>query len=277
LLICVGILSFAIRKTHQQTAALKAETIRLKQLLTDCQDGGKKCINDLHVEKIKYEAAEARMSDMVSLVESSTSELATLQTRQIEANKELAEFRDFTNRFRSMIDSGKLNTSIRRGRMVVNLPAKVLFPSGSAELSVDGQEAISKVTKILRQIKNRRFIVAGHTDTIKIGKADFSSNWDLSAARAVHVTEAMIKSGMNSAKLVASGFSRFDPIADNRTEDQRQKNRRMEIILEPYLPDIPKPEQPEEQKYRRSAHQPEGSKAKEAQAEKKKYRRLPRL
>ncbi|MCP4196874.1 MAG: OmpA family protein [Proteobacteria bacterium] len=213
------------------------------------------------------------MSDMVSLVESSTSELATLQTRQIEADKELAEFKDFTTRFRGMIDSGKLNTSIRRGRMVVNLPAKVLFLSGSAELSVDGQEAISQVTKILRQIKNRRFIVAGHTDTIRIGKADFSSNWDLSAARAVHVTEAMIKSGMNPARLVASGFSQFDPIADNRTENQRQKNRRMEIIMEPYLPDIPQPEQPEEHKYRRSAHQPEGSKAKAAQAEKKKYRR----
>jgi chemotaxis protein MotB len=216
------------------------------------------------------------MSDMISLVRSSTSELATLQTQQMNTVKELAEFKDFTSKFRSMIDTGKLNTSIRRGRMVVNLPAKVLFPSGSAELSDDGQKAISQVTKILHQIKGRRFIVAGHTDNIRIGKADFSSNWDLSAARAVHVTEAMIESGMNPSKLVASGFSQFDPIEGNRTEKQRQKNRRIEIILEPYLPDIPKPEEPEDQKYRRPADPPNGVKPKEAEAEDQKYRRSPR-
>ena len=275
LLICIGTLSFYLRKARKQTAVMNGETMRLTQLLTNCQNDGKTCRDDLYSEQIKYEAAEARMSDMVSLVESSTSELATLQTRQMKTDQELAEFKEFTAKFRSMIDTGKLNTSIRRGRMVVNLPAIVLFPSGSTELSREGQKAISQVTKILRQIKDRRFIVAGHTDTVKIGKADFSSNWDLSAARAVHVTEAMINSGMNPARLVASGFSQFDPIADNRTEKQRQKNRRIEIILEPYLPDIAEPKQPEEPKYRRSAPRPEGSAATEAKAEEKKYRRSP--
>jgi chemotaxis protein MotB len=157
--------------------------------------------------------------------------------------------------------------------MVVNLPAKVLFPSGSAELSEDGQKAISQVTKILRQIKDRRFIVAGHADNIGIGKADFSSNWDLSAARAVRVTEAMIKSGMNPARLVASGFSQFDPIAGNQTEKQRQTNRRMEIILEPYLPEIPRPEKPEKQRYRRSTGPSDDSELEKTQADEQKYNR----
>ncbi len=273
LLVTVAVLSYYIQVFRKQLVQAKTVSVTLSQQLTDCENKLKTCTDNFYTEQVKYEAAEARISDMVALVESSTSELATLQTQQMKTAKELAEFKEFTAKFRDMIDTGKLNTSIRRGRMVVNLPAKVLFPSGSPELSEDGQKAISQVAKILRQMKNRRFIIAGHTDNIRIGKADFSSNWDLSAARAVHVTEAMIKSGMNPSRLAASGFSEFDPIAGNRTEEQRQKNRRIEIILEPYLPDLPKPEPPEDQKYRRSAPLADDSKAGEAEAEDQKYRR----
>jgi len=127
-------------------------------------------------------------------------ELAVVKTRLDETEEErgaireqLAEFRQMTQQFRRMIDSGRLEVVFRRGRMIVQLPAQVLFPSGSADLTDDGRKSLGEVAKILRGLRNRRFVVAGHTDNVPIAKNEhFTSNWDLSSARAVNVTAALL-------------------------------------------------------------------------------------
>jgi chemotaxis protein MotB len=124
---------------------------------------------------------------------------------------------------------------------VVNLPAQVLFDSGSAELTEDGEAALKEVAKILRTVRNRRFMIGGHTDNQKIVKADFDSNWELASARAIVVTKALIKAGLPPKNLVAAGYSQYAPIASNASDVGRQKNRRIEIILEPFLKDITPP------------------------------------
>src|SRR5690606_5652418 len=133
----------------------------------------------------------------------------------------------------------KLEIAFRRGRMIVQLPAQVLFPSGSAELTGEGVEAIADVAKILRDMRDQHFIVGGHTDSIPVSNDEFRSNWELSAARAVNVTESLVKAGLKPGQLVAAGYAEFDPVAKNNTQAGRQKNRRIEIILEPKLREIP--------------------------------------
>jgi len=153
----------------------------------------------------------------------------------------MAEYRKVTQQFRSMIDSGKLAVTFRRGRMIVELPAAVLFASGSAELSAPGAAALKEVAAILGNVPGKRFIVAGHTDDVPIIKAltGYSSNWALSAARAVIVTEALLSAGLPPNDLSAAGFGEYDPIASNRAPAGRQKNRRIEIVLEPELKAFP--------------------------------------
>ena len=171
--------------------------------------------------------------------------LAAAQTRLDELDEErgeikdqLAEFRQLTAQFRRMIDAGRLEVTFRRGRMIVEMPDKVLFPSGSADLTEDGQKSLHEVARILRSMRSRRFIVAGHTDTVPVSTR-FASNWELSTARAVTVTTALIKGGLRPEQLVAAGYSQYDPVAPNGTAVGKQKNRRIEIILEPRLRPMP--------------------------------------
>lgn len=74
---------------------------------------------------------------------------------------------------------------------------------------------------------------------ISKAQGGFSSNWALSAARAVTVTEALIDSGVKPTRLNAAGFGPYDPIASNASSKGRQKNRRIEIVLEPNLRELP--------------------------------------
>jgi chemotaxis protein MotB len=152
-----------------------------------------------------------------------------------ETDRKMKEFNQVTASFREMIDTGALKVEIRRGQMVVDLPAEVLFPSGSASLTKPGRAAIDKVAAILRKMPGRRFTVAGHTDTYRTVGKEFKGNWDLSAARAVTVVEALIAEKIAPTRLIAAGFGEWAPVASNKGEKGRQQNRRIEIILEPDL------------------------------------------
>jgi chemotaxis protein MotB len=139
-----------------------------------------------------------------------------------------------------MIDSGKLQVTLKHGRMVVKLPAGVLFASGSAELSKEGQTALSEVASILKQLHDRRFMVAGHTDNVPVGPpSPFKNNLELSTARALTVVAQLVSAGMNPARLVAAGYADHEPEHPNATEAGRQENRRIEIVLLPNLAELP--------------------------------------
>lgn len=88
----------------------------------------------------------------------------------------------------------------------------------------------------MRSDADRKLIVAGHTDNQGIREANFKNSWELSAARAVTVTELLVTNGLRPKNLVAAGFGEFHPIADNRTAKGRQDNRRIEIEIQP--PDL---------------------------------------
>src|SRR6185312_1406482 len=107
-----------------------------------------------------------------------------------------ATFRTLVERLRSMIDAGKLQVVIRDGRMLIALPDAVLFDSGKTDVKTDGQGALTQVANVLSSIEDRRFLVAGHTDANPIHTKEFPSNWELSTARAVKVTQFLIGRGM---------------------------------------------------------------------------------
>jgi chemotaxis protein MotB len=166
-------------------------------------------------------------------------ELAELRKQREAAEKRLAAFRDLKQRFAKLVDTGKLQVGFRNGQMVLKLPSGILFPSGQADLTKPGQEALTEVTNILLEFKDRRFVIAGHTDTDPIKSKKFKSNWDLSTARALSVVQFMIAAGFPSTSLAASGYGEFDPVAPNDTEENKQLNRRIEIILVPDLSELP--------------------------------------
>src|SRR5262249_49992540 len=88
-------------------------------------------------------------------------------------------------------------------------------------------------------LQDRHFLVAGHTDNVPIRSGRWKSNWELSTARAIEVTLFLIAHGMKPQVLAAAGYGEFDPVSANDTAQNRAQNRRIEIVLQPNLSDLP--------------------------------------
>jgi len=182
---------------------------------------------------------EAELGKVRGEKEATLAELAELRRQKEAAEKRIAAYKALQDKFRALVDTGKLQVVFRNGQMTLKLPSGILFPSGSADLSKGGQTALADVVKVLMEFKDRRFIVAGHTDNQPIKTAQFPNNWYLSTARANSVVQYMIKEGFPAKSLAASGYGEFDPVAPNDTEKNREQNRRIEIILVPNLEELP--------------------------------------
>ena len=178
-------------------------------------------------------------SKLQNSVEEMTVALADLEKRRAETERRIQEFRTLLDRFRALIDAGKLKVRIVDGRMVVVLATDVLFGSGSASLSKEGKAAIVEVAGVLVGIPKRAFQVEGHTDAVPIATTQFASNWELAAARAITVTRTMVEAGLPAGRLSAASFSDKKPVASNDTAEGKALNRRIEITIVPDLSTLP--------------------------------------
>ena len=118
--------------------------------------------------------------------------------------------------------------------------SELLFEPGAADLSPEGEAEISIVGGLLRQIAadiaegiDWIIRVDGHTDNAPLsGSGTFSSNWELSQARALSVVQYLIDNeGIPPQRLAANGFGEFQPINTNDTTFGRAQNRRIELKL----------------------------------------------
>jgi chemotaxis protein MotB len=142
-------------------------------------------------------------------------------------------------KFKSMVDAGKLQVEFRGGLMLVKLPDNILFDPGKTALKSAGKEAVTQVAQILSGIEGRKFQVTGHTDNVPMKSGKYKSNWELSSARAVEVVKVMIASGMDPKRLSAAGYADQLPVAENDTVIGRLQNRRIEIVVQPNLEELP--------------------------------------
>ncbi len=164
-------------------------------------------------------------------------EMEALAKARREAEESARMLRELTEKFRSLIDAGKLSIEIIHGRMVLKLASAVLFDSGQVRLKREGRTALGEIAQVLKDIDDKHFQVAGHTDNEPIRGRRFRSNWDLSSARAVQVVQFLQKQGVSPNNLSAAGFSEYQPVASNETRAGKSQNRRIEISI---LPSIPK-------------------------------------
>jgi chemotaxis protein MotB len=190
--------------------------------------------------------AERKLEALISDLKSTTAELEQLRKQKAEAEKRLAAQRALTERFRKMIDAGKIQIVLRGGLMIMKLPSGVLFASGKADLSAEGKAVLTEVANVLKEFPDRRFVIGGHTDNVPLKGSKYKDNWELSTARALTVTKFLIQAGVSPKSLSAAGYGEFDPIGDNNTDEGKAENRRIEIVLVPNIDELPvdEPQQP---------------------------------
>lgn len=120
---------------------------------------------------------------------------------------------------------------VKEEEIVINLPSPVLFDVGKAELKDTALDVLHSVAESLKTIPNE-IIIEGHTDNIPIYGGKYRSNWELSAARAFSVRDYFIKvEGIDEKRISCVGYGEYRPIAPNDTEENRAKNRRIEIKI----------------------------------------------
>ncbi|MBN2340814.1 MAG: OmpA family protein [Deltaproteobacteria bacterium] len=192
--------------------------------------------------EMKIEELTRQASALEGLSQSSSAELkkalAELAALKADADARAAEMNNLLKQFKSLIDAGKLKVQMIDGRLVLQLPTDILFKPGKANLSKEGIEAIKEVATVLATLK-KRFQVEGHTDNNPIKNRHFKNNWELAAARAQGVVDAMIEAGVPGESLSAASYGEFMPSDTNDTKEGRGNNRRINIVLVPDLSKLP--------------------------------------
>lgn len=214
------------RKLEQDIEDLKNEKAGLQRTIDSLKDNMGKLGKD--------------KADLLERMAKLNATLEDMERAKAAADKRNKAFRDLLAKFKAMMDAGKLKVEVRNGQMLVKLPDNILFDPGKTELKKEGQEAIAQVTGILNGIEGRKFQVAGHTDNVPTGKnSRYRSNWELSSQRALTVLDLMVKEGMDAKRLSAAGYADVLPVAANDTDDGKRQNRRIEIVLQPNIEDLP--------------------------------------
>lgn len=242
-----------LKATNEKLDQAEANNVRLARLLKgvrgqlkDAEDQNQFLSKrlealgqDVKALKAKGAMSEEEKAELAKRLAETRKQMEELKRRQAQAEARARQFRELLSKFSAMIKAGKIKVTVRDGRMVVQLPDRVLFPSGKAKLKPEGKKALETVTHILKQLPDRNFQVAGHTDSDRIRTRRFPSNWELSTARAVNVAKYMQQMGMKPERLSAAGYAQFSPVAPNDSPDNKALNRRIEIVLQPNLSELP--------------------------------------
>jgi chemotaxis protein MotB len=168
-----------------------------------------------------------------------TGELSQKAEKAERLEKATQTYQNLTKKLEKEIQEGQVQITEMKNRLTMTMVDKIIFPSGSADISKEGKKVLDKVISILRDVKDKRIEVDGHTDNVPIVsslKKRFPTNWELSTARATEVVRYLQEEGgIDPQLLSATGFASYLPVASNDTEAGRQKNRRIEIVLLPLL------------------------------------------
>jgi chemotaxis protein MotB len=134
------------------------------------------------------------------------------------------------------LDDKDINIKVDKGVVYVDISDKLLFKSGSYEVTDRAKEVLGKVAKVLNNQPDIEFQVEGHTDSVPIKSPGIMDNWDLSVKRATTVVRILQDTyGLDPKRMTAAGRSQYVPLADNGTAEGRAANRRTRIVILPQL------------------------------------------
>ena len=158
-------------------------------------------------------------------------ELRGLQERLAKIEGNIAAVR---GKLQKLVDSGTLKVNVRSGFLVIELQSDILFDTGKSDLKPEAKQPLADLAAVLQGLSDRRFQVAGHTDTV----GSDAVNWRLSVQRALAVVETLVADGVPAKNLSAGGYGPYMPVGGNDSDDGKKRNRRVELLLMPDLGEL---------------------------------------
>ena len=133
------------------------------------------------------------------------------------------------------INDPDIEVNVEKGVVFISIADKLLFKSGSYNVTSRAKEVLAKVAKVVKSKPDFEAMVEGHTDSKSYQKGVLLDNWDLSVKRSTSIIRVLQTLGVNPAQLIAAGRSEFVPLVGNDTSENRAKNRRTRIIVLPKI------------------------------------------
>ena len=222
-----------------------------EKLLNSSLDENRKLLRDLEKAKEALQVKEDSLYKLEKSVKEKQAALAKAQKDLFDREIKIKELdsllqaqRSASEMLKAKLEAALLNyknkgISVREenGKVYVSMEAQLLFPSGKTDINPDGKAAIIQLAKIIQDEKDLNITVEGHTDTDKINSAGLipRDNWELSVLRSTEVIKLITSnSTIDPAQLSASGRSEYHPL----DAEDKARNRRIEIILEPNLKEL---------------------------------------
>lgn len=143
---------------------------------------------------------------------------------------------EFTEKVETIIEQLDLGEYVHvvdeKTSVILRIDSAILFDVGKADIKNFGRDTIKKIAELMVQL-DTEIAVQGHTDNLPIKTSLFPTNWELSTKRATNVVIFLVNEcKIDPARLTATGNGEFKPIAPNDTEENRQKNRRIDIVID---------------------------------------------
>ena len=216
------------------------ETSRLLKQLQTTQD-------DLKKKEESLKQTETMLDDKKRNLDNLTLELEKRDARLKELESILFRKDSVVNALKTKVanallgfENDGLTIKVQNGKVYVSLDENLLFKSGSINVDPKGVDALKKLAKVLEQNTDINVTIEGHTDNVPYKSGGtIKDNWDLSVQRATSIIRIILdNSKVDGKRLTAAGRGEFSPVVNNKTAENRAKNRRTEIILTPRLDEL---------------------------------------
>ena len=251
----LALLSSCVSK--KKYAELEAKNKETQDLLNTCTVKLNTCLE----EKAALSATTIALKDQNQNLMETSKEMAILSTKgaqniekALESIKEkdlkISRMQDALTRKDSVtlavvtslksavgLSDPDIEINVEKGVVFISIADKLLFKSGSYEVSDKAKGVLAKVAKVINDKPDFECMVEGHTDNVPFaGSGILLDNWDLSVKRSTSIVRVLTSQlGVKPSQLIAAGRSSYVPLVDNNSAENKARNRRTRIVVLPKI------------------------------------------
>lgn len=243
--------------SKKQFAALEAKNKETQDLLNTCTVKLNSCLEEKAGLKASVDALKDQNQNLISQSKDMTV-LSTKGAQNIEKALETIKEKDLkisrmqdaltkkdsvtlalvTSLKSSVgINDPDIEVNVEKGVVFISIADKLMFKSGSYNVSDRAKEILGKVAKVVNDKPTFECMVEGHTDNVPfVGNGVLLDNWDLSVKRSTAIIRVLTKDlGVKPSQLIAAGRGEYIPLVANDSAENRAKNRRTRIVVLPKI------------------------------------------
>jgi chemotaxis protein MotB len=205
---------------NNQIQLLKESNANLKESMTNITHLSAKGAENLEksLESIKEKDIKiTRLQDALTKKDSVTLALVTSLKKEVGIN------------------DPDIEVNVEKGVVFISIADKMLFKSGSYEVTDKAKSVLTKVAKVVNSKPDFECMVEGHTDNVPYRSGVLLDNWDLSVKRSTSIVRVLQDLGVKPSQLIAAGRSEYVPLVSNTTSENRSVNRRTRVVILPKI------------------------------------------